>query len=199
MLKPEESDALSPQNRILQIIAGALVFGLVMFLSIVLLITKFHLFTPDARPPRPAPAPNAQVGNVLPVISVVAFVMAAITLPLSLVVPGIVAESACKQIADGTWEPGQGRGAPPINTKSLSDVMKLAMVNQMRTIIALALVQSAGFFAVIAYLLEGKLYVLGLAVFLIVLQVLRFPTRGKIESWIDDRLGRIEELRHQMS
>ncbi len=188
MLKPEESEAVGGYLKTLQIIVGALVFGLVMFLGIVLLL---HF--------QQGPFQRPQAGvESLPVISVVAFVIAAIQVPLAFVIPGVVAESQCKKIADGTWNPMENSNAPPLDPKMMTDVTKLLFVNQTRTIIGAALLEGAGFLALIAYMIEGERYVLGLALFLIGGVASRFPTRTGLENWIDDRLGRIEELRHRM-
>src|SRR5690349_9096995 len=118
MLKPEDSDAVANTTRTLQVIVGALTAGPAVLLAIALFLDARHTAGGG-------PAPGA---GRLPVISVAAIVAAATLVPLPLVVPGLVSGGARKQVAAGTWKPGQAGEAPPLGDGGPSDAVKLAMV-----------------------------------------------------------------------
>jgi hypothetical protein len=186
MLKPEDSDAIAVNIRTLQVIVGALTAGPIVFLVIALVLHARH---DAAGGPAPGPA-------LLPVVSVAAVVAAAVLIPLSLVVPRLVSDAARKQIAAGTWPPGQTAEAPPLGDRGPGDAARLAMVYLQKTIVGAALNEGAAFLAVIAYFLETTPYALALALVLIGGVALRFPRREGVEGWVEDQLGVVDALRH---
>jgi hypothetical protein len=59
------------------------------------------------------------------------------------------------------------------------------VVYQTSLIIGAALNEGPAFFALIAYMVEGLPAILGVAAFLILGVAARFPTRARLEQWID--------------
>lgn len=191
----DESSALSGVLQTLRIIVGALTAGPVLFLALVLFLRA----QPAAGPPqgagvRPVPGPMPRATG-LPLLTGMAGVFALTLLPLSLVMPRIMAASAVRQVADKSWSP------PPSSSLRLpppgawNDRLKLAFVYQTQFIIGAAMNEGAAFFAVIAYFLEGSPIALGLALVLIAGVAARFPTRERFDAWLDAQLGRVQELR----
>jgi hypothetical protein len=171
----DDSAVIDQTTRVLQIIVFALVTGLVTFLGVVLFLHA-----------QPKPARNP--GAVLPVITVVAFTIAVVLAPLSLIIPRLVSDAARKQIAAGKWAPGNA----PAGVTATTDAGRLAVVYQTQKIIGAAMTEGPAFLALIAYMLESTSAALGLALFLIVGVALRFPQRAQVQQWIDDQLGRLD-------
>ncbi len=66
---------------------------------------------------------------------------------------------------------------------------------QTRCILGAAPLEGAAFFQLIAYYLEGLPLYLGLAGGLLVLLLLRFPTRHGVESWVTAQREMVEVLK----
>jgi hypothetical protein len=176
----EDPGVIDGVTRTLQIIIFALVMGLVFFLGIVVFL-RLQV--------KPGALPAAAAAPALPVITVVAFTVAATLVPLSLLLPRLVSDSACKKLAAGAWAPPQKRAGDPAST---GDVASLAQIYVSQKIVGAALNEGPAFLALIAYMIEGNLAALALAVALIVGVALRFPQRAAVEQWIDDRLVRLQ-------
>jgi hypothetical protein len=181
----QESVPIDQVTRVLQIIISALVTGMVVFLAIVLFLRvgSTAKVLVGGQPPAAVPAAPAQE-LALPIITLVALVFAAIDVPLSIFVPKLIADTACKALAAA-----KGPEGPP---STAEDVAALVSAYQTKTIAGAALNEGAGFLALIAYMLEGQLIALAVAVALIVGVALRFPRRAAVEQWVDDRLARVQ-------
>ena len=55
-------------------------------------------------------------------------------------------------------------------------------------IVGLALLEGAAFFNIIAYMIAGHIWSLGIVAGLVVIMLLSFPTRGRVAFWIEDRM-----------
>lgn len=163
----------------LQIIVGALAGGVLMFLAIV-------IFIGSQNPARATPD--------IPLITYIAYSMAAVCAILSFVVPNFVVARARKSLVAGDvarW--GLVKNLP--NVEQLGEIAPLAAIYQTRTIIGAALCEGAAFMACVAYLIEHQrpmLFVAGL----LLLLILRFvPTPSRLESWIENELVTNQQLR----
>ena len=173
----DHADLIDNVVRTLRIIVGALVFSLILFISICAAI--------GPTTPMPAPAPTIEAGAAqvpadakLPLLTVLSFLFAATLLPLSVALPGIVGDSSRKKLAAG---------------KSLAgDVPGLVAIFQTKTIMAAALSEGPAFFAAIAYLMEGNPIALALAALLTVFVGLRFPARARVDHWLEGQLSRLQ-------
>ncbi len=180
MLLAIHADLIDHVVRSLRIIVGTLVFSLILFISICAVI--------GPSTPKPVPAPTVEAGTAqvpadakLPLLTVLSFLFAATLLPLSVVLPGIVADSWRKKLAAGKAL----AGAPP------GDVPGLVMIFQTKTIVAAALSEGPAVFAAIAYLMEGNPIALALAAVLTVFVGLRFPARARVDHWLEGQLSRL--------
>ncbi len=169
------------QVRLCKIIAGALIGGVTMFLAMVVSLRvgggKGFL---AAEPWNIAP-PRA-------IISLIGLAMAAMMMTMAPIVARLVTASLrAKMVAGKPVDPqatGTGRQG------------ELRLLYQMRMIIVLAMIEGATFFNLIAFLLEGKLPNLIAALVLIALMVVRFPTRGSVEAFVDDQSDFVQQGRH---
>jgi len=168
--------------RIMQIIASALLLGVVIFLAIALVIVSNQ-----ANGPGIAPAGN------LPMISVAAVILLAVQAPLAFIVPSLQTRTALRQIASGTWQLPPGANATAFST----DAVKLLAVRQTTMVVSLALLESAAFLGGIAYLLEAQPFALGVVLVVILLMVMNFPTEGRVRGWLEWQTDQLAELRQQ--
>ena len=177
-------DDILPQARlrVLQVIAGALLLGVVTFLVIDLII----VFTQTKG------AGIAPAGD-LPMISVVAVVLLAVDAPLAFLVPGFQTRAAVRQIAAGTWRPAPAACAEAFRT----DSSKLLAVRQATLVVGLALLEGAAFFGCIAFLLEARPFALGVVLVAVLLMLVKFPTEGRVRAWLERQADRLAELRQQ--
>jgi hypothetical protein len=189
-----DENIINSMTRTLQIIAGALIVGVVLFLGVA---TVMGPLVPAARagaaPGRgaganAAPQPATDSMDIGDIITWVAVLLAAIILPLSFVVPRYVASGIRRNIAAGKWTPPVAPNDPrgSISREALqSDTGKLAFAYQTPFIIGAALNEGVAFFAAVAYMVGGNPIALGLALLLLGALILRFPTRPRVASWIE--------------
>jgi hypothetical protein len=160
--------------------------GLVILLGVL----AFLRYQANLGPQAPAPPPSM-------IVTGLAVVVAAACLVASWLVPRLVTKNARRQIAQGKWPPqtrDSGRqNGPPL--EPTGDAIKLISVFTTQLILAAALTEGPAILAALAYMMEGSEWALGLALALIVAVALRFPTRVKIERWLDDQLELIDQER----
>ena len=200
-----DQDGSGPITRMGQIIVGALVAGVSIFLVIAVMLDL------DINPGGAVPvgagggagAPGAgQPGTSMPILTYAALAFAAISLPMSVIVPGLVTRQrrshdcqreVCAPDAGTAVTQGPGRDAPvsPVNA------WRLAYLNQL--IIGAAINEGATFFAAIAYLIEKNPIALVLAAVLIAGLIARFPTVDRVEHGlnVNKRKSAKRNFRHQ--
>jgi len=155
-----------------QIILAAMAMGVVMFGGIVMFAIR------RGEPPE---------GNIL---SMLAVIVGGANLVLCLVVPSFIAAANRRKIAAGLWASSDRQSKVPP-----TDFGKLVVVYQMKMIIGAALLEGACFLALIAYMRERQVSSLLVAAVLLAALLAHFPTRGRVEGWIEDQLRRVEEER----
>lgn len=168
----------TPQNidgvvRTLRIIVFAQIVGVLLFTGFV-----FFMLAPgeDA-------APGADAAdNALPLMTVMAmgFLFMAATARFVLIPVLTVAQR--RQFA------ARAENLSPDERKTA-----LLPMYQTLTIISVAILEGAAFFAAIAYMLEGHPLTLVCVLILVTGILLHFPSRGRVESWVDGQLRRAEE------
>lgn len=167
-------DDLEPQNsglqgatfegsvRGMQIIAAAMMAGVLSFFGVVLVTTQGEI-----------------LGTQAPeLITILAAGFGVIAIVNHFVIPRIIAGSQLKQIV----------------SKGLSELDETTKSNQVcgiyrsGLIVALAMLEGAAFFNLIALMIEKSVVSLGVAILLLGFMVLRFPTRDKVSFWVQDKL-----------
>ena len=155
-----------PQLRVMQIIAGALMMGVITFLGVVLVITE---------------------GNVLGqgnpgIVTMIAAGFAGLIIVNHLVIPSIITKARLNQIKSQDSD-GQ-------NTEL--KVASLLGIYRMQLIITLAFLEGAAFFNLVSVMIEHHVISLIAAVVLLGLMAVRFPTRTKVSWWVQDRLRELQ-------
>jgi hypothetical protein len=173
------AEALTPvRMRTMQIIAGALLTGVLLFIPIALV----HVQLQQKAPVRD-----------LPVLSVVAVVMLASCAPLAFLLPAIRTRSALQRIAAGTWQT-----PPDLDPEQYANVpVRLLFIRQLNLLIGLALLEGAAFMGCIAYMLEAHPISAGVVGVAVGLMVLQFPTRGRVRVWLERQMDQLAQLRRR--
>jgi hypothetical protein len=175
MSASEPTDRLSVCLRITRIIVAALALGVVGFAVIAVV----------QREQNPAPLPPQ------PVLTYLGLGFGGVMIVLQAVVPGLMTNQLRRKIASGTW-PLRSPARPEVPP---DDAGKLCLLFQSRTITGAAFVEGAAFFLLVAYLIEGQLIALGGAAVMLVLLLVRFPTRLGLESWLGEQQERLNQER----
>jgi hypothetical protein len=194
---PGEQDAIRSATLQGQIILGALAAGLVMFLvisTIINILPTLGVAANGAGNGRGAPAAVA-AESPLPIITSVAIAFGAVLLPVSFVVPGLVAKQQRRAFASA----GMTASASPAPTPSgQSDTataplsgLPAAFLSQL--IIGAAINEGAAFLALAAYLIEKNPIALAMAIVLIAGVIARFPTAGRVERWIEQQQEKLRK------
>jgi hypothetical protein len=170
-----------PKLRVAQIIAGALIGGLSTFFLIVLFIVSA-----TGKPQ------VAQNNPQIPIISFVAIAIFVVNLVLFLVLPASITGQGLKAIISGKWQQlSHNNPRPPTTITEY-----LQALHQTTLIVALALLEGAGFFACTAYMLERQWYTACLAIVLILIMAINFPTASRARNWMIRSADQLEELRN---
>jgi hypothetical protein len=170
--------------RTMQIVAGTLLMGVVVFVGIALyLVLVQHNGQGIAAPPNPN----------LPALSVLAVAMLGINATLAFVIPRRLTRLALRRILSGTWPIRPG--IPP--TTYATGRAKLMALLQTEMIVGLALLEGSAFLGCTAYMLEAQTLILGVPAVVVVLMVCRFPTEGRVRGWLVRQAEMLNELRQQ--
>jgi hypothetical protein len=151
---PEDSPVPAARLRAMQIIAGTLILGLAITLTVFVVLRALG----NPQPPPQVPI-LTYVGVGLALIAVIAHFI----VPRSILAP-----------ADPERSPG---------SRELSGLA----LYQTRMIIGMALLEGAAFYQGIAYYLEGQPLALGLGCLLLLGLIVQFPTRGRVERWLENQ------------
>ena len=174
-LTPEEYAAMDPDKvlRTMQIIAGALIAGVLMFGG----VASFIVFgqAPAAQPGGQQGA-GANGSNVLVYLS---SAKAALMVVLSFVVPNLVSSAGVKGVAKMAQD-GTSTGPKELFGRLLG-------VAQTRMIIAMALVEGAAFFCLISFISTKSIIPAAVVAGLLMVMAIHFPTKMKLANWLEDQ------------
>ena len=174
-MRDEPEDLVPPGRlRTMQIINGALVMGLLIFVGLVVYLVHVQN---AGRPLGQAPGP--------PIFSILALGMLTVASVVSAVYPSVVVRQGVRGIARGRFQPPPG------------DADRLLGLRQTTCIVRLALLEGPAFFCCIAYLLEGQIYVLAAIGVALLLMLSRFPTEPGMRAWLRYHLAAVERERRQ--
>jgi hypothetical protein len=163
VLPPEGTD---PRKLVLtmQIICGALMMGLVTFGGIAITL-GFN---------KQGPANQGEL-----IVPLMGAGFAAIIIVVSLIVPPQVAKAGIRQIT---------------TIRPIDDISKLDlyMAYQTKMIVGCALLEGAGFFNLIGFIIGGQIWTLGIVGLLIAMMAVRFPTYERVDAWAEDQLRQLQ-------
>jgi len=154
--------------RTMQIIAAALMTGVLLFLLVVLVITQGDVFSTKSPP----------------LITVIAAGFGFLMLVNHFVIPGIVSQTQLRKAAETKL----------LQQDEETTSQRVVAVYQTQLIIGLALLEGAAFFNLIALLIGRSIFSLGIAVVLLCLMLIKFPTRDRVSFWVQDRLRELQML-----
>ena len=177
-------DDVGRQVRTLRTIVVALVLGPSVFLMIVLLASMG-----EAR---------AQGGPSM--LTWIALGAAGSCLVLRLVVPGAVVSSARRKILRGQYDPaaratGTRRRQLDVFFQRTGDAGRLMIVYMTATLLAAAILEWAAFLLLVAHMIDRHVLTLAAAVAFILAIAAQFPWPGRVFSWIEGQLRRLEHER----
>lgn len=171
-MTPEQFAAMEPDKvlRVMQIIGGALIFGVLSFGGVACFLVFSQM--------RGAAQPGGPDGgaNILVYMSAG---MAFLNVVLSVVVPNAIANSGVQAVAKKAQD-GTSTGPKELFGRLLG-------VAQTRMIIAMALIEGAAFFGLIAFIQTKSLIPLAIVGGLLFVMAIHFPTKMKLARWLEDQ------------
>ena len=178
-----DDDLIRQRTRTMQIISGALLFGLLVFLGVV-----FFLVEGGEQPAAKEKASSP------PILSIVSIAWLVVSGTLAFLVPGIITRTFLRQLAAGrTGDSFLAKGNP--HFQNASETEKLLMIRQTTLIVSQAMLEGAGFLAAIAYLVERNQIGLFVGCAAAVLMIVKFPTAGRVRDWVHFQQTALQEMR----
>jgi hypothetical protein len=136
---------------------------------------------------------QAQPGHGEVFLSLIGAAFAVAAIFARMLVPALMVRSGCQRIARGVRDPSAVWTAE--QALRSTDSEQLLAVFGAKTIVGGAILEGAGFFNPVAYIIEGQGYSLVLALILVVGIMIGIPTRHGLESWLEQQQRRIQEIR----
>jgi hypothetical protein len=164
MSYPFEPEPFAARLRVMRIVHGALCLGVVIF-AVVVVLARMDVV--------PLGGAAQLLPPAVPLVSYIGVAFAGIIFAVFLILPGILESAWRKQVG----RPGSDGGAPD----------QWWALYQTRLIMRSALLEGAAFFQLIAYLIEGQPWSLGVGLGLLVVLLTQFPTRGGVEWWVESQ------------
>jgi hypothetical protein len=194
MSMTSDQDAIRTVTLQGQIIVGALIAGVSIFLVIATVVNLG--LEPGVGPAAPVGVgAGAEPAHSVPFLTYMALVFGAACLPMSLIVPRLVAKQQRLAMAGGKSLAGQ---SPASTTAQRPDAVPTAPIglpsaylNQL--IVGAAMHEGVAFFAGVAYLVEKNPIALAVALVLIAGLIARFPTASRVERWIEQQQEKLRE------
>jgi hypothetical protein len=180
------ADANPMKVRTLQIIAGALLAGVLFFAAFVLVSSRGE-------------APGAGEANV-PAVTYAAIAFLALMAAVRAVLPNQLAKNQLRRIARGTWTPppSQARMYPSPETIAAgfpTDAEKLFAVLQANGILGWALLEGPAFMGCVAYMVERNPLALAAVAVPVLAMVATFPTPSRVAGSLERMQGELETMR----
>lgn len=172
----DEDARLDQRLLVMRLILGALAVGITGFLIVVVFIRA----SGGAKPP----------AN-FPLITYIGLGWALLLLPVQALFPRLIVDRAARGRALAQGTPlGPNAASPPLSERGA-----WYAVYQTRLIIGAAILEGGAFFLLIAYFLEGALPGLAGALVLLAVLITKFPSRTRVDSWIDQQQELIQQQR----
>lgn len=172
MSTDEPRDDLAANLLTMRIITGALIAGVVVFLAITFVVRS------DQQGPIFVTAPDLGLSSIFVLLGLVGALLCVLA---AYFVPPLLVANQRRQLAEGRFVMGPNKEVPK------NETLGLVMIYQSQMIVSLALLEGAAFFNAIAFMLEGSPLSLGLALLLLGVMALWFPTRSGLESWLAEQ------------
>ena len=176
-MTPEQYAALEPDKALftMRIIAGALIAGVLTFAGVASVVVFSQV--PVAAQPGGEPPAGPQDGSEI--LMYLAMALAAVAIVMSFVVSNLVSAAGVKGVAKMAQD-GTATGPKELFGRLLA-------VAQTKMIIALALVEGAAFFNLIAFISTKSLIPPAVVGALLLVMAIHFPTKFKLARWLEDQ------------
>ena len=161
LTKPQR-EYVSKTIRVLQIIVMVMVMGIATFTIAAVLVQREDI--PEE-----------------PLLVYFAAGFSVLVLPPWVLVPSLIVRSSCQALANGTGRLQHMRHVIPEDVGASG---QLAGIYQTKGIVALALLEGAAFFNLIAFFFERQTLSLGITIMILVLQLTHYPSLTRAENWI---------------
>ncbi len=199
MTNPEAKDPTAMVVLASQIITGALIAG-----PIPVLIIAFFIGPILGQPPPGAGQPGGAAaagqvpeGSFQTILSYAAIGAGALAILLSSIAPRLISSSASKSVAPSTpaAQPGKSAGKGKRPGPQTADELRAKLLPQFQAqlIVRAAVLEGAAFFGAVAYLLTGNPVPACVTVALLVPMLVDFPTRTKVESWLERQQEKLRD------
>jgi hypothetical protein len=174
--KGKLESVLSTNLLITRIIVGTLASVVILFLGIF-------------------PAPRMTEGKppAQPMIAIVGLAVATVALAAVAVAPNVAARMVERQVAGGAWS-SPWSGPDGKFTTDEGTTFRWWMLYLTALIARCALLGGAALLQVVAYI-EGNLFSLGLGFGLLAVLLCQWPTRERVNCWVEARREAVEQLR----
>jgi hypothetical protein len=194
MSMTSDEDAIRTVTRQGQIIVGALISGVLVFLVVAVVVGPLAGVGADA-----GAQPAGKLAQSVPILTYIALAVGAVCLSMSLIVPSLLAKQQRLAMAGGKSLPGQSPASTPAQRPEAVGTAPtgLSSVYLNQLIIGAAMNEGAAFFAGVAYLVEKNPIALAVALVLIAGLIARFPTASRVERWIEQQQEKLREDRLQ--
>lgn len=120
---------------------------------------------------------------------------AAAAVLMRMIVPALVFAAARRRIAENTFSPPASQSPFTDLVAQTGDAGLLWMARITKTILAVAILEGAAFFAIIAFMIEGSLLTVVVALLLTFAILLHMPTQDRVACWIDRELANLANER----
>jgi hypothetical protein len=168
---PEDSPVPAARLRVMQIIAGTLILGVAITLTVFVVLRALG---------------NPQPPPLVPILTYVGVGFALIAVIAHFIVPRSVLKNSAGRIQWDNEPVFSTAPADPERSPGSRELSGLALY-QTRMIIGMALLEGAAFYQGIAYYLEGQPLALGLGCLLLLGLIVQFPTRSRVERWLENQ------------
>jgi membrane protein YdbS with pleckstrin-like domain len=165
MLSDAQQNHLARLLMTMRIIAGALCLGVCVLAGVVLMLER------------------RQVEE--PVLAFVALLVSVACVLAAAIVPRMMTGTPMRESSVG-HSAAQSEASP--DSDELNRVTQIMGIYQTRLIVSMALLEGAAFFNLVAYLIEGQVVNVAVAFVLLVLMMIQFPSRRRVEDWVEAEL-----------
>jgi hypothetical protein len=190
-------------TRTSQIIVAALISGVLTFVAIAFIVDLRPKEQPGVKVEVKPDADTLMarwVDGTAPIVTAMAVAFAVVLVPLSFVVPNLVSGRGRREIARASTSAPSTRDAPvaaQAKPAPATETGMLAALCLTNLIIGAAMDEGVAFFATVAYMIERHPVALGLALLMVALLIVRFPTATRIERWFETQREKLTDERYR--
>jgi hypothetical protein len=195
MTNPQPKDPFAAAVLASQIIIGALIAGPIPLLAIAYFIGPMLASPQPGAAQAGAPAGQPSDERFRAILEYTAMGAGAMAVLMSFIVPRVISSSGRRSVAQSTHAVQPGRSAPKGAKLQTMDEQRAKLLPQFQSqlIVRAAILEGAAFFATVVYLLTGNPIVAGAAILLLVGMLAVFPTRARVDLWLERQQEKLRD------